>query len=374
MSRHSRFPHRPPPWWSSDVPFPPRDAPDAEAARRLRQRFFRRFGIFFLLFFFLACSGYTVLIWLIASGASALGSGTILRPVGAIALLMGLGVLFMTLRAFRRAADPVGDVIEAAGRVANGDYSVQIRERGPREVRALVSAFNEMIARLKTNDEQRRRLLADVSHELRTPLTVIQGQLEGMLDGIYPIDHAHLEPVLDETRQLAHLIQDLRTLASAETGALDLQKEPIELATLINETVTPFHAQADSAGVQLVTEIAPALPVLTLDPARIRQVLENLLSNALRYTSRGGTIRVQAARASDRTVSISISDTGAGIPPQELPRIFERFFKAADSGGSGLGLAIAKNLVTAHGGEISAESELGKGTTIRFTLPFSSIE
>lgn len=369
MSRRSRFPHRPPPWWASDVPFPPRDAPDLEAARRLRQRFFRRFGIFFLLFFFLACSGYTVLIWLIASGASALGSGAFLRPVGAIALLVGLGVLFVTLRAFRRAADPVGDVIEAAGRVANGDYSVQIRERGPREVRALVSAFNEMIARLKTNDEQRRRLLADVSHELRTPLTVIQGQLEGMLDGIYPIDRAHLEPVLDETQQLAHLIQDLRTLASAETGALDLQKEPIEIATLINETVTPFRAQADSAGVQLTTEIAPTLPVLTLDPARIRQVLENLLSNALRYTSRGGTIRVEAARTSERAVSISISDTGAGIPPQDLPHIFERFFKAADSGGSGLGLAIAKNLVAAHGGEIFAESELGKGTTIRFTLP-----
>jgi two-component system OmpR family sensor kinase/two-component system sensor histidine kinase BaeS len=279
--------------------------------------------------------------------------------------------LLLAGRALRYAATPIGDVIEAAGRVAEGNYSARVAERGPREVRALVRAFNSMTARLQTIDEQRRSLLADVTHELRTPLTVIQGNLEGLLDGVYPRDDAHLESILEETRVLSRLIDDLRTLALAESGALRLQKEPTDLGALVGETVASFQAQADAAGVELNADIAPELPPLELDPARIRQVLENLIANALRYTPRDGTIRVRcyAESKSDAHVAVSVSDTGSGIPPDALAYIFGRFYKSSDSRGTGLGLAIAKNLVAAHGGEISAQSELGKGTTIRFTLP-----
>jgi len=172
---------------------------------------------------------------------------------------------------------------------------------------------------------------------------------------------------LEETRILSRLIDDLRTLALAESGALKLQKEPTDLATLANETVASFHAQADAAGVELGSDVEPSL-ALEVDPARIRQVLENLIANALRYTPRGGAIRVRGSLQGARA-AISVSDTGAGISPADLPRIFDRFYKSRDSRGTGLGLAIAKNLVMAHGGEISAHSVLGKGTTIDFSLP-----
>jgi signal transduction histidine kinase len=229
-----------------------------------------------------------------------------------------------------------------------------------------------MAARLQASDQARRAMLADVTHELRTPLTVIQGNLEGLLDGVYPRDDAHLQPILDETRVLSRLIDDLRTLALAESGALQLQKEPTDLALLIGETVASLRAQATASGVALNTEIAPNVPMLNLDPARIRQVLENLITNALRYTSGGGKISVQLAVNSEQSTVVTVSDTGKGIAPEELPHIFDRFYKSRDSRGTGLGLAIAKNLIAAHGGEISAQSELGKGTTIRFGLPVES--
>jgi two-component system, OmpR family, sensor histidine kinase BaeS len=197
---------------------------------------------------------------------------------------------------------------------------------------------------------------------------VVQGNLEGLIDGIYPRDDAHLQPILEETRVLSRLIDDLRTLALAESGALKLQIEPTDLAMLVSETVAFFQAQAD--GVELSADAEPGL-VLEIDPERIRQVLENLLANALRYTPRSGTIRVRCF-AEGAHAKVSVSDTGAGIPPDELPHIFDRFYKSRDSRGTGLGLAIAKNLVVAHGGEISAQSALDKGTTIHFTLPLQT--
>jgi signal transduction histidine kinase len=200
---------------------------------------------------------------------------------------------------------------------------------------------------------------------------VIQGNLEGLLDGVYPRDDAHLEPILEETHVLSRLIDDLRTLAFAESGALKLQKEPTDLGAVVGESMASFQAQADTVGVELHADIGPELPMLELDPSRIRQVLENLLTNALRYTPRGGTIRVRcyAEDQGNAHIAVSVSDTGAGIPPEALAHIFDRFYKSSDSRGTGLGLAIAKDLVAAHGGEISVQSELGKGTTIRFTLP-----
>ena len=224
-----------------------------------------------------------------------------------------------------------------------------------------------MSERLQLNDEQRRRLLADISHELRTPLTVMQGNLEGMLDGIYQRDEAHLDSLLEETPVMARLIDDLRTLADAESGTLQLQHEPTDLGVLINEVIASFRGQAQSAGVSLSVEAAPDLPLIEVDPARIRQVLTNLVANALRYTDNGGSIHVRC-ELSAKALAVTVSDTGRGIAPQDLPHIFDRYTKSSDSRGSGLGLAIAKNLVEAHGGTISAHSQIGQGTTIRFTL------
>lgn len=339
----------------------------------MRRRFFWRFGILFLLLALIGCGAFTFLFWFVAlsfSQASVPNSiNFIWRPLGFGAFLVALIILVFTVRAFRRAIDPVGEVIDAAQRVADGDYATRVQERGPREVRGLTRAFNEMTARLEANDAQRRALLADVSHELRTPLTVIQGNLEGLLDGVYPMDRVHLEPVLDETRQLARLIEDLRMLALAESGALHLQKESTDLSILVHETIASFRAQAESAGIALSADTPAALPNVNVDPARIRQVLENGIANALHFTPRGGEIHVTATLDKTKNVSVTIIDTGRGISSEELPHVFERFYKARDSRGTGLGLAIAKSVIQAHGGGMFVESQVGHGTKLWFTLP-----
>jgi signal transduction histidine kinase len=214
-------------------------------------------------------------------------------------------------------------------------------------------------------------LLADVSHELRTPITVIQGNLEGLLDGIYPADQQHIAPILEETRVLSRVIDDLRTLSLADSGALKLQLESTDLGELIEEAVTSFRLPAGASGVELRVDVQAGLPRLELDPTRIREVLANLLANALRYTPSGGEIAVRCwiGEGDGKHLYVSVQDTGVGIAAQDLPHVFERFYKTDESRGSGLGLAIARSLVAAHGGEISAESEMGVGTKILFTLP-----
>src|SRR5574341_54541 len=375
---HRHLPRQRPPWWPQDEPWPPTAPPNFAAWRKMRGRFFWRIGGLIALLFFLAFGICTLFFWFVVSllGAIDLPRGTsdLARTFGILLLVVIVASLLFGGRTLRRAAVPVGDIIEAVGRVAQGDYSARVEERGPREIRVLAHSLNLMAARLKANDEERRNLLADVTHELRTPLTVIQGNLEGLIDGVYPPDKAHLEPILEETRVLSRLIDDLRTLALAERGALVLQKEQIDLGVLVGETAASFRAQTDVAGIELETEVAPDLPMLLIDPARMREVLENIISNALRYTPRGGQIHVRCSveNASDQHVVVSVSDNGTGISPKDLPHIFDRFYKARDSGGTGLGLAIAKNLVQAHGGEIFAESEAGKGTTIGFTLPMQT--
>jgi signal transduction histidine kinase len=278
-------------------------------------------------------------------------------------------------RMFRRAVLPIGDVMEAAQRVADGDYSVRVASRGPAEVRALSDAFNTMADRLQATDERRRSLLAEISHDLRTPLAVIQGNLEGLLDGVYPRDDAHLTMILEETRHLVRLVEDLRTLALAESGALKLQREPTDLGALTAETVASFQGQAVQAGLTLVAEIPSDLPVVDVDPVRIRQVLENVIVNALGFTPAGGEVRVRCYLESpdgERRLAVDVSDTGPGIAPEDLPHVFDRFYKSKESRGSGLGLTIARNLVVAHGGEIVAHSEVGQGTIIRIRLPIPS--
>lgn len=288
------------------------------------------------------------------------------RSAGKVGIVLIVLAVYLIVRTGRRFASPFGDVMEAADRVAAGDYETRVQERGSREVRRLGLAFNEMTERLGTNEARRRQLLADVAHELRTPLSVIRANLEAILDGLYPMDEAQLRRVLEETTVMARLLDDLQTLSTAEAGALTLHREQIEPRQLIDVAVDSFTVQARENGVRLVGR-ADTLREIDVDRLRIGEVLSNLLSNALRHTPRGGEVVVTAV-ATEAGVDFSIADTGTGIAQEQLPHVFDRFSRAPDSPGAGLGLAIAKSLVEAHGGEIRAESG-STGTTITVTLP-----
>jgi signal transduction histidine kinase len=329
-----------------------------------------------MLTFLLSVAACTGTVYLLAGALSdlELPSGETLLLLLAV-LALGTFTLVVGGRWLRRAASPVGDMLEAAGRIAEGNYEVQVRNAGPWEVRMLARAFNEMAARLKAQEETRRDLLADISHELRTPLTVIQGNLEGMLDGIYPRDEAQIEVTLEETRQMARLIEDLRTLSLAESGALKLQRVATDVSLLSAEALQAFQLQADQAGVRLALQVEQGLPEIEVDPQRMKAVLANLIANALRYTPEGGLVGVNLAReASGEALLLRVHDNGAGIPGDDLPHIFDRFYKSADSRGSGLGLAIAKGLVEAHGGSIEVKSAPGEGSEFRLRVPLEQVE
>ena len=329
------------------------------------RRFAAMFIFAFLFFGFVVAAFVTILVNIFRDATTGGGIAAFIPLTIVVLLLFGTAA-----RGFRRFAAPLGDLIDAAENVEAGNYSVRVRARGPRELRSLASAFNSMSGRLESSERERRRLLADVTHELRTPLTIMQGNLEALLDGVYPADSAHLEPILDETRVLSRLVDDLRTLSLAEAGALTLHREPTDVRQLLTDSVASFRIQADAANIELAAALDGALPQAEIDPVRVREVLSNLLSNALRYTPRGGTVRVGASVA-DGNVRVSVRDSGPGIAAEALPHIFDRFYKSDESRGAGLGLAIAKSLVVAHGGEIDATSEVGHGTEMRFTLPIA---
>jgi len=288
-------------------------------------------------------------------------------PVAGIFLAFFVTIFVLGGRNLRNVSMPLDDLHNASKRLSDGDYTVRVDIKGPPEVRSLASAFNSMASHLQENDQQRRAMLADVSHELRTPLTVIQGNIEGVLDGMYAPDETLLKSILEETQVLSHLIDDLRTLSLAESGALQLRREPVDLAALIRETVAAFQPPAQGS-LKLETSLSEGLPSLELDPERMRQVLSNLIGNALRYTPPEGKIKISLVE-SISDIIVSIQDSGPGIPEEDLPRIFDRFYKSSDSMGMGLGLAIAKYIIQTHGGTIRAESEAGRGTTISFSLP-----
>jgi two-component system, OmpR family, sensor histidine kinase BaeS len=355
-----------PPWWPEGEPWPPTRPPWA----RYRGRFARRFLLLFLglvaFLVFLSIAFYQF-------GRGAIGSPAQGPPahVGffwGFLIVIGIILVLALGRRVRRMAAPVDDLVEAAGRISSGDYSARVREDGAPELRSVAQAFNAMTAQLEASEKQRRSFLADVTHELRTPLSIIRGQAEAIADGLYPADAAHLAPIVEATQTLERLVDDLRTLALAETGHLQLQREPVDIAGLIHDTLSSFQAQAEAKGVALAADLPAELPTLSADPVRIRGVIANLLANAIAHTPAGGSVRVSAA-PSDSGVTVSVTDTGEGIPADLLPRIFDRFVKTPGSSGSGLGLAIARDVVTAHGGTITAESAVASGTTVRFTLP-----
>jgi two-component system sensor histidine kinase BaeS len=326
------------------------------------------FGLVFLL-------GVVGLVSLVTSVIVAAGPiGDIARVLGLLILVLGGVALTVAGRVFRRAGNTLDEVVDAARRVEGGDYTIRVEpgpHRGP--LWELVRGFNSMVGRLESDAEQRRRLLADVSHELRTPLAVIQGNLEAILDGVHEANDTNLGSILDETHVLARLVDDLRTVALSESGNLPLHREPTDLAILAAEAVAGFQPAADAADVRLEASVDDDVSLLDIDPVRIREVVTNLIANALRHTPAGGSIIVAASVTPGAdAVEVVVRDTGSGIDPALLPHVFDRFAKSADSRGSGLGLAIARGLVEAHGGSIDAESTVGGGTTFRFRLPIRS--
>jgi signal transduction histidine kinase len=335
-----------------------------------RVRFFRRFALLAAAALLSAIWGLLSLAWLAAKSLGVVapsGLRTVAILVGAIVPFALAFAVLASLR--RRVGSPLARVMEAADRVAAGDYDVRVAEHGMPPVRALARSFNTMTERLQNHDQLRRDLMADVAHELRTPLTVIQGKLEGLLDGVYQPDPGQLQQLLDETHVLSRLVEDLRTLALAESGGLKLQKESIDVSALARDVVRAHSAEAAARGVALDVEAPDDLPALDADAVRIREVMGNLLANALRHTPAGGSVVVRVRPAASDGVSVSVSDTGSGMTPEAVARAFDRFYKGSESRGSGLGLTIARGLVAAHGGEIRASSEPGRGTTITFTVP-----
>jgi two-component system sensor histidine kinase BaeS len=291
-------------------------------------------------------------------------------------LIPFLLVLVLIIAAFaalgwqiRRSTLPIDEMQEASEKLAAGDYSVRVRIHGPPEIRTVIQAFNDMAARLQEHEEQRRDFFADVTHEIRTPLTVIQGNLEGMLDGVYGTDDSHLQSMLYEVTHLSHLVEDLRVLSLLESGRLTLHKESTDLPTLMHETAAAFLPQAEISGITINVDASDEFPLVQLDPIRIREVLINLISNALRYVTSGGSITLDCSEVSEDRIQIFVIDTGCGISPEELPHVFERFSRSPESTGTGLGLPITKKFVEAHDGTISITSILGEGTSVEIRLP-----
>jgi len=295
---------------------------------------------------------------------------------GFVALIAALVIGYFIFRAITR---PIDQLTFAAQQLAQGDLSARVAvddhptRLGSDELSELGTAFNVMADHLQQSEQVRRDMTADIAHELRTPLAVMRGNLEAMQDGVYPLDVEHLNPVLNQVNLLTRLVEDLRTLALAEAGQLPLTKRSVDLAALLQSVLTSFEAQAGVQQVTLRIELAPDLPTLEIDPDRMQQTVGILIANALRYTPPQGSITV-AAKTDRARVTIEVADTGSGIAPEDLPHVFDRFYRAdksraRESGGSGLGLAIAKSIVEAHGGSIGAASQPEQGTQLIIRLP-----
>ena len=283
------------------------------------------------------------------------------------------GVLLVSLVS-RQVLAPIQALGTAAGRLGRGDLTQRAPSSGPKEVRELADAFNLMAESLQEAERHRRNLVADVAHELRTPLFNVQGYLEAIKDGLLEPDEATIDTIHGQVLHLGGLVEDLRLLAQAEGGGLQLDLQPDSLDAVATGVVEGFRARGDAKGLTLVYEGQEGLPAVAIDRARIVQVVGNLLDNAIQHTGEGGTISVRTGSDGPDGVILSVEDQGEGIPPEALPLVFERFYRVDPSrsratGGTGLGLTIAKRLVEAHGGSITAESVLGTGTTVSFRLP-----
>lgn len=308
----------------------------------------------------------------------------LLVAAGLIAGLTGALLLFSGLISSMRR--PLEELVDAAGKLAGGDRSARVEVGGLAETATLGAAFNEMAEELEIEEGRRDELdrlkdefVLTASHELRSPLTSVQGFAELLMldkDSLTPRQRETVEIILDNCRHLVRLLNDLLDLARSDAGRLSIRPQPTEVAPLIEDVVRTMRAQTEAASQSLTEQVEPDLPLIDVEPDRIRQILMNLLTNAHEYTPEGASIGV-AARAVGAEVEISVRDDGPGIPPDQLERIFDRFTRGDAGltqrvGGTGLGLAISKSLVELHGGSISAESTVGQGSTFHLRLPVAT--
>jgi len=289
--------------------------------------------------------------------------------IAGVVIAIVLGAIFT-----RQIVAPLGKVAASAGRVAQGDFKQKVNIGGAGELDQLGKAFNSMAATLELNQQVRRNMVADIAHELRTPLTVLQGNVEAMQDGLLPPDKAHLASLHQETLLLARLVDDLRTLSLADAGQLQFRPTSVNLQSLSSQVVESFQALFSAKHIEADLTGPDNLPEVTVDPERTAQVLRNLIGNAIHYTPEGGKIAVRLV-ADTGGVIVSVIDNGIGISPEDLPRVFDRFYRVdrsrtRSSGGSGLGLAIVKQLIEAQQGRVWAESTPGKGSIFSFELPY----
>jgi len=308
------------------------------------------------------------------------------RAIFLAALAAGVVALVLGALLVRQITAPLGKLTQAAGQVAAGDLEARVETTGSDEFGRVGTAFNQMAASLSHQEQLRRNLMADIAHELRTPISVIQGQVEALQDGVFPLNPEALEPLHSNALLLNRLVEDLRTLAHAEAGQIDLDRRPVALTELVADLLVSLRAEAEAAGVTLRADVPANLPLADADPQRLRQILLNLLSNALRHTPAGGEVRIQSSAATHRFDSdnrlpadgwllTTVTDTGPGIPAEDLLHIFDRFYRgdksrSRKSGGTGLGLTIARQLVEAHGGRIWAENVgPGRGAAFHVVLP-----
>ena len=285
----------------------------------------------------------------------------IILPVGALSLLLAFFLFVVATLLVRRFVNPLADVIYAARQVANGKLSTRISSEGPQDMRSLSESFNEMATSLERNDRERRDLLADIAHELRTPLSVIRGRLEGIVDGIYKADDGQVVSLaLEQTYMLERLVDDLRLLTLVETRQLHFEKKSVDIAQLSQHTIDLFSAEAQEKNIALALEKGSGNYIAELDLQRMEQVIGNLIGNSLRYIPDGGKIWLTLEETSSE-VKLMVNDNGPGVAEDELPYLFDRFWRKDKSrtrsaGGTGLGLAIAKQLVEAQGGTIEARN------------------
>lgn len=283
-----------------------------------------------------------------------------------IALLLGI---FLS----RTLTRPLRELTRATHAVSEGDLSQQVPVRSKDELGELAQAFNKMSFELSRSINARKQMTADVAHELRTPLSLILGHAEAVHDGVLPPSRENFEIIREEATRLEHLVNDLRTLSLADAGELRMEKQIIEPRQLLNDVSSLYQYQTQRKNISIETDVPPDLPNIEVDPRRMTQVLTNILDNALRYTPEGGRVILSAKEVSDM-VDLSVQDNGPGLSVEEIDRIFDRFYRVDPSrqredGGSGLGLAIAKSIVQAHGGQLLAESEPGKGLQVKIRLP-----
>jgi signal transduction histidine kinase len=291
------------------------------------------------------------------------------------ALLAAAVAFLVTYFLSRRISAPVKALTLAAGQLGQGDLSQRVQSKEKGEIGELAQAFNAMAENLERNEQLRRNMIADTAHELRTPLSNLKGYLEAIRDGVMRPNRDVVRSLDEEANLLSRLVDDLQELSLAEASELKLDYQMEDINKLIKQTIAARQVQAAAKEVLISADLPRKLPPVSIDSRRISQVLLNLIDNAITHTPQGGIITI-AARKLDNWLEISVEDSGEGIPAEDLPNVFERFYRvdksrARATGGAGLGLAIAKSLVEAHNGKIAVESELGKGSRFSFTIPVS---